>query len=245
MWRPQHIWLVLATLASAPAAAEAQGRGFLFEDPRYTLSLYGGFARASAGSDVFDFSIDELTLERSDFSSFAFGADMGFRLAPQMDLVLGIARSASSTKSEFRDWVDSEDQPIEQVTRFRRVPLSASLRYHFTPRGRTIGAFAWVPSTFVPWVGLGAGMMSYKLEQVGDFVDFETFEVFPEHFTSEGWAPMLQGSLGGGWSLSPRLLLNGELRYVYATDALEGDFSGFDRVDLSGLSTSVGLALRF
>ncbi len=245
MRRRQHIWLVIATLVAAPAAARAQGEGFLFVDPRYTLSVFGGFAAASAGSDVFDFSIDELTLERGDFSGLDFGADMGFRLTPRMDLVLGFSRSGSSTKSEFRDWVDSEDQPIEQVTKFVRVPLSASLRYHFTPRGRTIGSFAWIPSQFVPWVGLGAGMMSYKFEQVGDFVDFETDEIFFDRFTSKGWAPMLQGSVGGGWSLSPRWMLNGELRYVYASATPEGGFEGFDRVDLSGLSTSVGIGLRF
>lgn len=245
MWRRQYSWLAVATLVSAPAMVQAQGEGFLFQQPSFTISLNGGFARAHAGSDLFEFSTDELTLERSDFSGLDLGADFAFRVSPRVDLVFGVARSGSSAESEFRDWVDADDQPIRQTTKFLRVPVSATLRYHFLPRGRTVGSFAWIPSQFVPWIGLGAGMMSYKFEQVGDFVDFETFEVFPEQFISKGWAPMLQGSVGGGWSLSPRLVLNGELRYVRASDDLEGDFSDFDRVDLSGLSTSVGLALRF
>ena len=47
---------------------------------------------------------------------------LAFVLAPNYDLVLGIARSRSSVRSEFRDWVDNNSLPIEQSTFFARTP---------------------------------------------------------------------------------------------------------------------------
>ena len=244
MWRHAYIWL--AVTAALPAVeAQSSGKGFLFREPTFEITIFSGFARAGAGSDLFEFTTGELTLERSDFSGLDFGADFAFRLSPRTGLVFGVARSGSSKRSEFRDWVDANDQPIEQTTRFARAPLSVSLRYHLVPRGRTVGSLAWIPASFVPWVGLGAGMMQYRFEQAGDFINYETLEVFSDRFTSQGWAPMLQGSVGGGWTLSPKWQLNGELRYVNASGELGADFVGFDRLDLSGFSTSVGLTLRF
>lgn len=240
--------LLLAASFAAPMLQAQDGRGFLFRQPRVVVTLFGGLALANAGSDLFEFTTDELTLDRSDFASADFGGDFAFRVGQQFDLVFAMSSASSRERSEFRDWVDGDDQPIEQVTKFQRVPVSLSLRFHPLERGRQVGSFAWIPARFDPWIGAGVGRMKYSFRQAGDFIDFETDPdnpiVFTDDFRSEGWANLLQASAGAGWSMTPRLQLTGELKYVHSSAELDGDFVGFDRLDLSGLATTLGLSFR-
>jgi hypothetical protein len=235
-------------MLAAPAVEAQSGRGFLFREPRLVVTAFGGFALANAGSDLFDFTTDELTLSRGDFGGRDFGGDLAFRIADRYELVLAASSAQSRKRSEFREWEDNNGQPIEQVTKFQRVPISVSLRYHPLARGRQVGSFAWIPARIDPWVGAGVGKMRYSFRQVGDFIDFETDPdnpaVFTDDFRSEGWANLLQASAGAGWSLTPRVLLTGELRYMHSSAELGGDFVGFDKLDLSGLATTLGLSFR-
>jgi hypothetical protein len=236
--------IVLCSVVQAEAQ-DAGRRDFLFAEPQATLTVFGAFAAPSARSDLYQFSFDELTLGRGDLVSVSHGLDLAIRIHPRWDVVAGVAFARGAHRSEFRDFVDQDDQPIEQTTTLSRVPIGASLRYHITPRGQMIGSRAWIPARFSPWVGVGGGAMQYRFSQRGDFVDYDTFNVFSDQFTTRGWAPFAQGSLGLGWSLNRVLQLTGEARYVHARGANGDDFVGFERIDLSGLSSAVGLTIRF
>jgi hypothetical protein len=232
---------------ATPAVAGAQraGDGFLFGQPAGTFTLRGGFDRAAASSDLFSFATKQLTLGRSDFSSFTVGADLAFRVAPRLDVALGAAYAGSSAPSEFRAFVDQDDLPIEQSTSFRRVPLTASVKAYLSPRGRSIGRFAWVPARVAPYLGAGGGAMWYRFRQEGDFVDFQTNEIFAEELASSGWTPTGHALAGVDFALGPRFLLTGEGRYTWARAALSNDFASFDRIDLSGFALTAGVAVRF
>lgn len=239
--------LLFALLAAAPSLA-AQGsreRGYLFSEPPATFTIFGGFALPGASSEIFALTYEQLTAERGDFASFDGGADLALRLTPRVALVFGIANTNVTHHSEFRDWVDQDDQPILQRTTFRRTPIGATLRFHLRERGQRVGSYAWIPTAVVPWVGVGGGAMRYRFAQSGDFVDFETFDVFSDRFISRGWAPFAQASGGAGFNLTPVVQLTTELRYVRGSGKLDGPFVGFDRLDLSALSTAVGLTFRF
>lgn len=237
--------LLAALAAAAPASAQGSGHGFLFKEPVASFAVRGGFAHARAGSDIFSFTTDQLTLDRSDFSGFTIGADLGLRLSPRLDAVLGVGWAGTSTPSEFRRLVDQNDLPIQQTTTFQRLPVSASLRMYLTPRGRSIGHFAWVPSRLAIYAGGGGGAMWYRFRQRGDFVDFQTNDVFNDEFTSSGWTPEAHALAGIDLSLTPRLALTGEGRYTWAKATMGDDYSGFDKIDLSGFAVTAGLAIRF
>ena len=227
------------------AAAQSGGDGFIFGAPRTAITVYGGFAAPRASSDLWQFSMQELTLGKSDFLSGTVGGDIAIRLADRFDVVLGVSSSSSTSHSEFRDWVDNNDLPIEQVTTFRRVPITASLRYYPFARGQRVGSIAWIPTRFVPFASVGVGTMSYRFDQVGDFIDYGTLDVFPDRYESKGRTGLAQGSVGASYGLTNHLQLTGELRYLSARGRLSGDFQGFKPLDLSGASSSVGLTLRF
>jgi hypothetical protein len=50
---------------------------------------------------------------------------------------------------------------------------------------------------------------------------------------------------GIDYSLNPRFALTGEARYTWAQGSLSHDFQGFQKLDLSGFSTSIGVAVRY
>jgi hypothetical protein len=237
---------VLAAGLSKPAIAQRAGSpDFLFRPPAATLTFFGALSAPSAGSDLYGFSFDELTLDRKDLRTVAHGADLAIRLSPRTEGVIGFAFGRSEQRSSFRDYVDLDDQEIEQTTVLTRVPVGVSVRYYLTPRGEAIGSRAWIPARFTPWVGVGGGVMQYRFAQYGEFINFDNFDVFRARYTTRGWAPFAQGSLGAGWSLTRTFELTGELRYVRASGENGADFEGFDPIDLSAVATSVGLTVRF
>ena len=234
-----------AFAVAQPACAQDSGNGFLFRQPTGSWSLRGGFAMPNARSDIFSFTTSQLTVNRGDFSGLDLGADLSLSVTPRLDIVLDIAYSGVSKGSEFRHFVDNNERPIEQTTAFQRTPLTVNARYYLVPRGRQIGHFAWVPNHIVPYVGAGVGMMQYEFSQKGDFIDNSTMAVFPDEFRSGGWAPMAQALGGIEWSFGPNWALRTEARYLTASATPSSDFSGFHRLDLSGVTSSVGFFVRF
>lgn len=238
--------LVLLAAAGSEAQAQDSGNGFLFQQPRGSITVSGGYSHATAGGDLFSFVTNELTLKKGDFSGATFGADFALNVAPRLDVVLGTSYSSSSSPSSYRDFVDQNNAEITQVTDFRRVPLMLSAKAYLVPRGRSVGRFAWVPSRFAPYVGIGGGAVWYRFSQHGDFVDFQDGNsVFTSEFTSSRWTPAAQGLAGIDFTLTPHLALTGEAKYIWAKGTLDQSFSGFDNIDLSGLSTTIGLTFRY
>ena len=214
------------------------------------MTLRGGFDRALAGSDIFQFMTDTLTLSKGDFSGFTFGGDLGFSVTPRVDVSFGAGYVRSKKVSEFREYVGSDDLPINQTTTFSRLPLTATVKAYLTPRGRSIGTLAWIPNRISPYVGAGGGALRYELVQEGEFVDSAddgsgNFAIFYDHYRSAGWTPTAHALLGAEFALTPRLGFSTEGRYGWAKSDLSGDFVGFEPIDLSGFSATMGLTVRF
>lgn len=236
--------MILAALTSRPALAQRSGEGFLFGESSGSFGIRFGYSRPTAGGDLFRFVTDQLTVRRRDFAAISMGADAGFRVSPKSDLVVGVSYAGTRNYSEFRDYVDNNDLPIQQHTDFARAPISVSWRYYLASRGRAIGRLAWVPARRAPFVGGGVGYMYYRFRQAGDFVDFNTMNVFHDVYNSSGWAPMAQLFAGIELSLTNRVVITTEARYVYARAHLSQDFVGFKPLDLSGFAVTTGLGLR-
>jgi hypothetical protein len=236
---------IAATVVSSTLSAQSSGTGFLFGEPKGSIVFRGGYALATANSDLFSFTANRLTLDRRAFSSPAVDIDLALQLAPRTDIVLAVSYAGVNKGSEFRDFVDQSDNPIQQTTTFQRVPVTVGVREYLMSRGRAVGNFAWIPARFAPYAGVGAGMMWYRFRQNGDFVDFDTNDVFTARLVSSGWTPAASATAGAVYTVSPRLALTGQGSFLWARGRLGGDFSGFNRIDLSGLSATAGLLVRF
>lgn len=231
-------------IIAPPSRAQKAGDGFLFQVPNGTWTFRTGIAIPTAHSDVFGQITDQLTLDRSDFSSATIGTTLAISLSTRNDVVFDVSYSNVNRASEFRDWVDNNDQPIQQSTSLRRIPVTVGFRHYITARGHSLGRYAWIPAPRSLYAGVSVGMMEYKFYQQGDFVDFQTLNVFSDRFISQSWTPVAQGTLGLDMGLGNFTMLNLEARYTWAKAPMSSDFVGFDHIDLSGVSVTAGLAFR-
>ncbi|MBI2073457.1 MAG: hypothetical protein HYT81_10600 [Gemmatimonadetes bacterium] len=221
------------------------GPGFLFQESRISLGVRGGFNLRFAGSGIYDFATDSLTLKKSDFNAFSVAGDLGVTLTGPVDLVLSGGYTTTSAPSEFRNWVDQNDLPITQRTTLSTVPLTLAARWNLASRGRQIGRFVWIPARIIPYVGAGGGMIRYSFTQVGSFVDFADLSIFEDRFTSAGWTPLALAMAGADYSLGKRVLVNADVRYLWANAEMQGNYDSYtDGIDLSGVQFSVGLHVR-
>ena len=241
--RVATVFAVVTTLAPN-ARAQHNGNGYLFHEPQMRLTVRGGYSTANAGSDVFSFVTQNLTVSKSDFSGFAGGLEFAFPVSQRFELSADVGFSHAGKSSEFRTLEDNNNKPIEQATQFDRVPMTLNARYYLSSPGRSIGKLAWIPSHITPWVGAGGGMMWYSFRQNGDFVDYTNFNVFRATLKDEHLVPMTQLMAGSEFSLTPLMGFSTEARYLMAHGKRSEDFSGFNNIDLSGFSASVGLTFR-
>jgi len=233
----------------APSASQPGGsRDFLFGRPRGSVGLRGSWVFARAGSDLFDFVEQHLTVDRTDFNAPAFAADVGIVLTPRVDVTFGVEGSQVSIASEYRNLVDNNRQPITQDTRLREINLAGSIRFAVTPRGRGISRFAWIPARVVPYVGAGGGALWYDFTQSGDFVDAlapAPQPIFTDLFDSKGWTPSAHAFGGVDIRLTRILFTSLEGRYLWASAKLGRDFQNFDPIDLAGFRLSAGVNVMF
>lgn len=241
--------LALAAAAAIHAApVEAQSRrDYMLGRPLATITLRAGAARPNASDGVFAFADSLLTLNPDRYTGLSLGGDIGVPLTQRLELQFSASTVTRRVQSEYRDFVDNRDLPIEQATRLRRTPLSVGVRYNLTPAGRSVSRLAWVPAKIVPYVAAGAGAMYYRFHQEGDFVDFRAanLNVFSATLEAKGWAPLAYGATGVTWAFMPAVAINTELRYDHSRAPLQGDFTGFDRTALSGIGLTSGLQFRF
>jgi hypothetical protein len=236
--------IVLLLGAHSRADAQRGGDGYLFGRPIAILSIRGGVDRPLVNSGVFQFFTDNLLLSQRQFMSGTWTAEIAVPIGDRFDVSLSGGRSLVSTGSEFRRFIDNNDQPIEQTTTLDRIPVSLSVRYFLRPRGESISSLAWIPNRLSPYVGAGAGAMWSRLEQRGDFVDVDTRNIFSDEFVSDDQSVLGLVFAGAELRVTPRLALVGEVRYQQSKARLDSDFQNFPRADLSGVSLTTGLSFR-
>lgn len=233
----------------APLAVHTQplsGDGYLFHQPRATFTLRGGYAQPAASGDVFEHAFRNLTLNRNDFGAFNVSGEIGVRLVSRLSLQFGGGYSQRSVDSEMRYWIDNNDKPIEQTTTVVRAPFTAGLRFDLLRAGKSVGRLAFIPSRVIPYVAGGVGLMHYQFRQAGSFKDDNSVNIFDTTLETTGGSAMSYGAVGADFSLMPTLALTTEARYESAHDRPPGtSFGGFNRIDLSGLTATIGLTFRY
>src|SRR5258708_23910578 len=114
---PGAIAIALAAVSTAAgargASAQHAGNGYLFHAPETRITLRGGYALASARSDIFDDAVTNLTLSRRDFSGLAAGVEVGVTIADRLDISVDASYSRASNVSEIRHVTDHKHLPTD------------------------------------------------------------------------------------------------------------------------------------
>ena len=274
--RPRPRLLALSLIAALlPGAAFAQrpnpgdyparhSPDFLIGHPHVTLTLRGGMLFPRADSHLFDQAFSQMSLpgdtarmfKRSDLNAPLLTGEVGI-WTPRADITFSIGYARSSKLIEYRHWLDNDDLPIQYWTRIAQVPLTVGLKAYLLPRGHEVGRFAFIPSTFQPYIGLAGGTVYHRYRQVGDFINFAVadYPVYTTSYESMGWAPTVQLLGGAEVSLTRRVNLQMDVRYGWASSSLANSFpalapppaggiAAHDKIDLNGLQTTIGFGWR-
>ena len=230
---------------------------FLLGRPHAAVGVRGNWLMASAGSDIYDFVSEHLTIDKSDFNTASFAADVAIYATPQLDFVAGFDAAKKEIPSQYRGYSETvrgsnTTIPIQQVTELQQMHFTGSAKFGLLPRGKQISRLAWIPRTFVPYVGAGAGVTKYTFRQTGDFVDFATenraagtFSIFTDVFQSQGWAPSAHAFGGADILVLKRLYFSLEGRYTWVNAELDQDFIDFQPMDLGGFRFGAGINFVF
>jgi hypothetical protein len=223
---------ILLLVLSAPLSA--QRADFLFGRPAATVSVMTGWAMPGEGSDLFAQTRENLMVDRGDFASVPFLAELGVHAGDRFDVAVGFEYAGRSVRGEWQDWVTMDDLPIYLTTAFKRWRLTGGLKAYLFPRGRSISDFVWIPRGWTPYVAAGAGVTWYEFAQRGDF-----------DVTSRGHGFTPYAATGLDATLSRYFILRMEARHYWGDGGVDPTaFSGFNDIDLSGFSATIGIAFR-
>lgn len=250
------ILLATAVPGSAQGLRSGDAPDFLFERPRVTVALRGGLFLPRAQGDLYDFTVERFTLERSDWRGAALGLDVGVWVGPQLEILLSLDGSRVTRGSEYRDWVEPvegpggtvTEVPIRQDSRLSVGPGAAlGVRWYLRDRGDALSRFVWIPAAANVFVGGGIGFTAYRLVLWGDFVDEVAETIHPATYESEGNTAVPHVVAGVEVRTSRRTGIVLESRYQWGSHPLGSDFaSDFeDDLDLSGARLTAGLQFRF
>jgi hypothetical protein len=245
---------ILLPLAAAALVAAAQPRGvaaqapdYLFGPPQAALTLRGGLFLPRARSDLHDFLQEYHTLQRGDFAAGAFAVELGLRAHERVDLVFGVGHAAVKRATELRDFEedDAAGSAIRQELRQSQTPLTAGVRAYLVPPGRAVGRLAWVPSPVAPYLGGGVGITRGAVQLEGEFVDYETWDIFYDRYRSSGLAPAVYVAAGAELRIGRQFGVVGEVRREWSEHELGPAFDGFEPLDLTGSRVTLGMQWRF
>lgn len=246
--------------ASSTEADRTVGNpGFLFQRPTFSLTLRGGGFFPRAQGQFFEFAVDEFTLDRGDFRGLSGGGDLGVWITERIEVMGSVDLASVTRQSHYPtdQWVELTPQgdeiPIRQTTRLRQGPVvTAGAKFYPLPRGESLSQFVWVPSQVAPYLSGGVGGLAWNLDMWGDFVDESdvaddgTFGIVTAEFTSDGFSFASFAGVGVDITLTPRISLNVDSRYLWSEGEMDQDFQEFTRpLDLSGVRLTSGFSFRF
>ena len=178
---------------------------------------------------LFAFALDQ-------FNNASVGAEWLVQFGEYVETGFGVGSHQQTVLSGYNDFVKEGGTEITQDFKLRVTPVTATARVF--PFGQQ--------SAVQPYAGAGVGFFSWRYSETGEFVDFNTFDVFRERFVAEG-SDVGTVYLGGLRVLTgSRLTVGLEVRYQ-DVQGVVGIDQGFldERIDLRELTTSFTFNVQF
>nr|HRC86336.1 hypothetical protein [Thermoanaerobaculia bacterium] len=170
--------LALAVIVLArPASAQSYGSSY---HPGNAIRLDLGAFQPEASSSYWDGVFEDFRGDKNDFRDVSFGVEYQRDLSGPWLLMAGIHGFDTTVTQSYRRFVDNNDRPIRHDTNLQLATATFGFAVRLSPRGAPV----------VPYLGAGAALVSWELEEKGDFIDFEAQprRVFSARFNDDGVA---------------------------------------------------------
>lgn len=223
--------LVGMLVAVAPAWCQYRTRPAYDREGEFRLRL--GAFRPEGDSEYWRDKQLDFPGDASDLESASGGIDYLLGLNNHLSLMFSGSYFQGETTQAYRDLVDNFGDRIRHDTTLDIGSATIGLVFHLSPPG----------SPVIPYIGAGGGAYFWRLEENGDFVDFNrNNEIFNARLTSDGTAFGGYGVVGLEAPVSRNLSIFAEGRWTKVDADLKDDFEGFGNIDLSGREFSAGLS---
>jgi len=231
---------IVLVCAFSAAAANAQAYGVppgYHPYERQSIRFRGGMFTPDGNSGFWDQNENDFTADANDFQDWTWGMDYTIDLAPNFALSFSGDWYETTQQQSYKDFEDDRGHRISHDTSLYIAPFRAGLMVKLVPPTAPV----------VPYLGAGGGVYFWDYHEDGDFIDFDSprLDVFHDHLHDSGTAfgYYLVGGLEIPVGSSFSVLAEG--RWDHVSDSFSEDFSGFDDIDLGGLSIQGGIAWRF
>ena len=243
-------WLIAAACLATTAGAEEEAqppRGSRDPDrsrsagarPRYGFSAFGGFRALQIDSRLFDANEAEFGLTEDDFRSGRLGFELDYALLPMLEILIGFDTGQAETHGSYLDLVYDDGSDIEHSALLSLTDYAIGVRVRPVRLGRAS-----------PYVVFGVARTSYEYSELGEFVDFENFDIYYDEL---GERLSLTGFFAGAgfdfavvrMPFGRRLDVFGEFRYSRAEGQHGDDFSGFGDFGVTRVGALFGFRVRF
>ena len=225
MRRAAGVLALCVAVFALPAAAAAGG-----------LDVRLGAMWPSADSILFDDDEELYFVNDGDWIGFTGGAEYSLKVIDNLELGFHVDGYGKHVDTAYREFVREDGSDIRQTLELDTVPLGFTLR--LIPTGRR--------ARVAPFVGVGADVVFYEYKEYGDFIDFfdPALPVIFDSFRSDGVTVGAHATAGVRFFVSDDFAVVGEARYLWAKDDMDDDFRG-NRIDLGGISATLGVHIRF
>lgn len=236
-----------AALYTASSASMLQAQGATLDadhaswSSRIAVSLFTGQFRPSGNSEAFRLFDAALSQGTSSLTPRITGAGVHVRVWRRATVVAEIAAGQRTVQSYSLVQPAASSAIVPQQTRFElRGVQSLGVQWE---------AWQWRRKSrpdprLVLHVGAGVGNAQYTLHQWGDFVDASRLVRFTDDLRSTGRGAFSYLSGAADVPLTHWASVRFDVRQQYGSAAMNGDFSTFDALDLSGLRLGAGLTLK-
>jgi hypothetical protein len=194
----------------------------------------GQFA-LKGNSDLWEENVATFNVEVRDFNFIFGGGEFTFELNEFTDLAMGVDLYSRRVSTHYRELVRDDGTEIRQDVRLSVIPVTAGLR--FMPIGKFHVVF--------PYVAGGFGLYPYEYVEDGEFIDFDTWDIFGARFRDSGVGFGGYAAVGLEARLSRGVGVFGEFRRHWVWAQHGGDFRDYGDFDLDARQIAFGFLFRF
>jgi hypothetical protein len=198
-----------------------------------SLNLKIGAFYPNMESDLWEINRENLAFDKADMLGVYLGAEFEIFMGRQFSLALEAGHYKKDIFTVYKDVVYDDGTPIYQDLSLRMTTIEADFKLY--PLGHR--------RLFNPYIGCGIGLYVWKYYQGGEFVDFEDETVYEGEAYTNTITPGFNAKLGFVYRYRRTFGISFEARYIYVKGQLSSLFEGFEKLDLSSVTLSIGVHL--
>lgn len=207
--------------------------------PRYAIAGYAGFRLFQIDSLLFESNEIDFGITEGDFASGRTGFEVSFAVVPAVEILVGIEWGDAETYGNYLDLVYEDGSEIEHSAWLEMTEYLLGARIRPLPGSR-----------LSPYLVLGLSVANYRYGEAGDFVNFDTADIYYDEYGERLFLPGFFAGAGldfAVWRLpfERRLDVFAEFRYARAQGEHEEGFAGFGDLTVGRTGALFGLRIRF